>query len=549
MNERKTSVAIIGAGHNGLVCAAYLAEAGMDVTIFERRSIVGGLCVTEELFPGCKVSSVAAYFGMLRRQVIEDLKLEELGLSTYLTNPVEIVLLPNNGFLFTPRYEGSAKVEVGAITDEQLAGWSRFWNDIGKAAAIFRALYLQPGVTQATFVQALNEADLPLFAENLFDGTFENVLRNYVTHPQLLAAAGTTVAGFPNQKGSLYSCLHLGTAQTNGEVGAWGFARGGMGAVTQALEKAALARGVRILTGTPVESLIVESQRVVGVATAGGVQRFDMVISNADPVTTFKHLLPEYQLDTLQQTKLDDMSPAISGGKAHFLLKALPSFPAVAELRHNHSCAFVIAPSYDQLMQASMTAPNGFLPEKLMLTMSFPSVNDEGVAPEGKQLANLDIHWLPSLCNGKPWDDSNRHMILDLVLSSIADHSPDFADLVEDCRVISPGDLKSTYGLNSMVCWHAPMSDGYLVEDRGYGSNGGYSTALENLYMCGAGTYPGGNVTGAPGYNCAKEILQAVGARASCSLSADEDVRAPKTTIVGATPCVVPPARSLVLRS
>lgn len=532
-------LAIVGAGHNGLVCACYLADAGFDVTVFERRSLVGGLCVTEELFPGCKVSSVAAYYGMLRRQIIDDLKLEELGLSTYLTNPVEIVLLPNGGFLFTPRYEGSARVEIGAATTEDLDGWSRFWGDVGKAAAVFRSLYLKSGLTQTDFETAMIEAGLPLFAKSLFHGTFENVLKSYVSHPQLLAAAATTVAGFPNQKGTLYSCLHLGTAETQGEVGAWGFARGGMGAVTQALQKAAIARGVTILTDAPVQSLEVEGRRVVGIVTVDGVQGFDAVISNADPVTTFAKLLPGEHLltsvwnpkspsieagETSHETKivagkefkvqdssignkLNSMNMAVSGGKAHFLLRGLPEFPAVRELNHKHACAFVITPSYAETLAAGEKISQGLMPDTLMLTLSFPSVNDEDVAPEGKHLANLDIHWLPSLCDGQSWDDSNRHRILDLVLDCLDKHSPDFRELVEQQLVISPGDLKSTYGLNSMVCWHVPMGEGFLVEQRSYGGAGAYSTHLENLYLCGAGTFPGGNVTGAPGYNCAQEII------------------------------------------
>lgn len=494
-------VAIVGAGHNGLVCACYLAKAGFEVTIFEKREITGGLCVTEEVFPGVQASTGAGYYGMFRPEIINDLGLMNFGLEPYLTNPVEIVLLPENQFLFTPRYEGSSRLEIKDLNDADLKGWGRFWQDISASAAILSDLHFKPEYTQEQICLLLNENNQSLVAEHIFDKSLLDLALNYFQNKTLLAAVCTTTVGFPTKNGSVFACLYLGTAQTLGERGAWGACKGGMGAITKALQKVAIERSVKIQTGVEVKSLIAEDDTVSGVILEDGTSHFfDIVISNADPAITFNKLLDKEKY----QSSFD-----IAAGKAHFHLSELPRFSVLdqAGLRHNHACAFVIAPSLDSVISSSKTVPQGFMPDQLMITLDFPTVTDSTLANNGAHLMSLDYHFLPAFFNKVNWDEQNKLDLYKKTVSAIEAHAPGFETLIKEWVISTPADLEKTFGLASKHCWHMPMTSDHLAEKRRFGKTA-YSTRLANLYLCGASTYPGGNVTGSPGHNCAKEIIE-----------------------------------------
>lgn len=498
---RPEKVAIIGAGHNGLVCACYLAKAGFEVTIFESRNKVGGLCVTEEVFPGVKTSTGAGYYGMFRPEIINELNLTSHGLEAFLTNPVEIVLLPQNQFLFTPRYEGTSRIEIDGLSDQDLTGWAKFWQDVSASAEVLSDLHFKPDSTQEQICSLLIENGQALVAEHIFEKSLLDLASHYFKNETLLAAVCTTTVGFPNKKGSLFACLYLGTAMTQGQRGAWGILKGGMGAITQALQKVAEEHKIQIQTNQKVDSLIFEKDIVCGVVLADQSRHyFDIVISNADPDATFNQLLNNqgYQSDF-----------DISAGKAHFLLKKLPKFTVLdkAKLKHNHACAFVLAPSLKSVIASSKIVPDGFMPDQLMITLDFPTVTDPTLAPKNTHLLSLDYHFLPAFFNQVEWDESNKNDLYKMTVEAIAAHAPGFESLVKEWAISTPFDLKKNFGLSSKHCWHMPMSSNHLMEKRRFGKTA-YSTKFPNFYLCGASTYPGGNVTGAPGFNCAQEIIQ-----------------------------------------
>lgn len=505
--------AIIGGGHNGLVCAAYLAGAGADVTVFEKRQVLGGLCVTEELFPGYMVSSVASYFGMLRQEVAQELDLYKFGLEPYLTDPVEIVLLSQGRFVFTPREGKGAKVELGELDQSEMAGWQQFWRDLAAAAALVYPLYFEPKTTQAEVVTLLKNSNLELVARHVFAGSLLDLLSEYISDEWLMSVAATCTPGFANRAGSVFGCIHHGTARTGGQLGAWGFVKAGMGRITQALADSGRARGVKIVTGQAVESIVVESGAARAVRFADGSSRsFDVIVCNADPFTVFQTLLPPGSVDEATLTSIAEHEPAVSAGKVHLALKQLPVWPVLDKIGHNYAGVIVSAPNIRTVIRDSELVPKGCMPTELMLTMGFPSVTDAQTAPAGKHLLTVDIHYLPARLAGRPWQQADAEALIDRVVKQLETHCPGLAQVIDSAVAVTPTDLERTYNLRGAGCWHLPMTPEYLFENRKMPGCEGYQTPVADLFLCGASTYPGGNVSGAPGRNCAQDILSRHGA-------------------------------------
>lgn len=502
MNSRQT-VAIVGAGHNGLVCANYLARNGFHVVVFEARDMVGGLCVTEELFEGFAVSSVASYYGMLRPEIIQDLSLEKFGLVPYLTDPAEIILLGDKHYVMAPR-EGAAAYYVDGIDRNDIEGWERFWGVIGDAARIVGPLYFDEGCTQTAIRKALSESGLDDVAEAIFDGNLIDFCQRYFQNPQLLAAAATCTPGFVHEQGTVYGCIHHGTAQTGGIDGAWGFCRGGMGAVTRALAQAAVSAGVRIKTNARVARVTeCDTPLSLSVELMDGSQHFfDKVVFNSDPASTANLL-------GLQLPCFDSASQ-VTGAKLHFALNSLPKIPVLDSIGCGYEGIIVIAPAISELVHDSQEIACGALPRFPMMTLAFPSVSDPDCAPAGKHLLTVDVHHVPVLPKDG-WTDTLKSTLVKRVLATLEQHFTAFENSVESVALISPDVLHSTYNVATTSCWHLPLKPQWLFENRNPFGLAAYETPVRNAFMCGAGTLGGGNVSGVPGFNCANAVI---GARA-----------------------------------
>ncbi|MBX9668739.1 MAG: NAD(P)/FAD-dependent oxidoreductase [Candidatus Obscuribacterales bacterium] len=500
-------VGIIGGGHNGLTLASYLAKEGFEVSVFERRDRVGGLCVNEEIFPGHTVSVAATYFGMFRRRIIEDLRLDSFGLEPYLTDPAEIVLLPDSNFVFTPRDGSEGKISAGDLTDEDLDGWKRFWGDMGKAAALVSPLYFETSTTQAEVIKLLSDNGLSAIAERIFSHSLFDVFDTYCSNPYLKAAAATCTPGFASNPGSVYGCIHHGTAETCGVHGAWGQVRGGMGMVSASLARCAEAHGAKIYLSTPVESIVVERGRAVGVKLVDGKNlAFDVVVSGLDPVTTLSRLLSAEEIPSEIKSHLERPVTNVSAGKVHLKLKRLPAFTALDALSHNYAGIIVVAPPVANVVADAKSVECGEMPSRLMMTMAFPTVTDDTVAPPGQHHMNIDIHCLPVLNGSEPWNEKNKVKILEAVVANLKPHSPDIDEVIEDSYIVAPGDLQTDFGVSTAMCWHLPMNSEYFFEKRNLPGVEPYGSHIENLLLCGAGTYGGGNVTGIAGLNCATRV-------------------------------------------
>ncbi len=515
-----TSIAIIGGGHNGLTAAAYLAAQGFSVEVFEKRDIIGGLCVNETPFrqsdSRAKVSSVASYFGMMRKEIMADLDLESHGLKPYLTDPVEIVLLDSNGgqdqFSFTPRDGGEAKAEIASLTAADQAGWKEFWADIQKAAALIYPRYLSPDLTQSEVVELLKKNGLDKIADHIFDGSLIDLLKLYLQNEGLMAVAATCTPGFANLVGSVFGCIHHGTAETKGEFGAWGQVHGGMGAITQALSKSAQANGATIHLGQAVKRLLVEDKKITSIELAdGSTRQFDLIVVNADSYVLFEQLLAPTALTEEIRQYLKDHRPKVSAAKLHFLLKELPSFKTLSKIGHNHKGVIVMAPPLAAVRAASSQVPNGAMPDRLMLTMAFPTLEDASMADRDKpkeQVLSVDVHYVPARIAGCAWSESDDKNLLESTIQAIEAQCPEIRSLIIESYVVSPRALANSFNLTSLSCWHLPMTPDYLFEKRTLPGCAPYETPFKNLFICGAGTYPGGNVTAANGHNLAKHLIK-----------------------------------------
>lgn len=529
---KPTTIAIIGGGHNGLTAAAYLAAQGFSVEVFEKRDTVGGLCVTEEPFrksgSKVKVSSVASYFGMMRKEIMADLKLESYGLKPYLTDPIEVVLLDavdgHDQFSFTPREGDEAKAEIASMTAADQAGWQTFWGDIQKAAALIYPRYLSPDLTQAEVVELLKKNGLDKIAEHIFAGSLVDLLKQYLESEDLMAVAATCTPGFANLVGSVFGCIHHGTAETKGEFGAWGQVLGGMGAISEALAKAAQANGATIHLGQSIKSLVLGNiddneneaekgaKKVSAIELADGTTRqFDLVVVNADSYVLFEQLLAPTKATEAVRQYLKDNRPKVSAAKLHFLLKELPSLKTLSKIGHNHKGVIVMAPPLQAVEVASSQVPGGAMPERLMLTMAFPTLEDasmgDGDRPN-EHVLTVDVHYVPAQIAGCAWSEADDNNLLKKTIQAIEAQCPEIRSLILDSYVVSPRALANSFNLASLACWHLPMTPDYLFEKRTLPGCAPYETPFNNLFVCGAGTYPGGNVTAANGHNLAKHLIK-----------------------------------------
>jgi phytoene dehydrogenase-like protein len=522
-------VLIVGAGHNGLVCAAYLAAAGLKVTVLERRSVVGGAAVTEEFHPGFR-NSVAAYtVSLLNPRVIRDLDLVRHGLRVVERRLANFLPLEDGRFLKIGA--GRTESEVAKFSSRDAGRLAAYAQRLDAIADVMREMVLEtpPNVTTGGWLDALPQLlrgarfgkriatlDMPLRREllDLFVKSAGDYLDAWFESAPIKAAYGFdgVVGNYasPYTPGSAYVLLHHVFGEVNGKKGAWGHAIGGMGAITQAMAKAAESRGVEVRTGSAVRQVIVESGRAVGVVTEQGeALRARSVISNLNPKLLYEKLLdpaalpPEF-LDRIRQWRCG------SGTfRMNVALSELPDFsvlPGRAPAEH-HTAGIIMAPSLAYMDQAYLDAKAGGWSKRPIIEMLIPSTLDDTLAPPGHHVASLFCqHVAPVLPDGASWDE-HREQVADVMIDLVNSHAPNFKASVLGRQIMSPLDLERTFGLIGGDIFHGALSLDQLFSARPMLGYGDYRGPLKGLYMCGSGTHPGGGVTGAPGHNAAREII------------------------------------------
>jgi phytoene dehydrogenase-like protein len=522
-------VLVIGGGHNGLVCAAYLAAAGLTVTVLERRGVVGGAAVTEEFHPGFR-NSVAAYtVSLLNPKVIRDLELARHGLRIVERRVANFLPLEEGEYLMVGG-ENTLQ-EVAKFSPRDAVRLSAYGERLEAVADVLRDLVLEtpPNVTAGSWLEALPEIlrtarlgrrlsrlDMPMRREllDLFVKSAGDYLDGWFESEPIKAAYGFDgiVGNYasPYTAGSAYVLLHHVFGEVNGRKGAWGHAIGGMGAITQAMAKAAAERGVDIRVSSPVREVSVRAGRAVGVVTERGEAiGARCVVSNLNPKLLFGKLIDPQTLDQNFRERIGRWRCGSGTFRMNVALSELPDFKVLRGRTpaDHHTAGIIMAPSLAYMDRAYSDAKAGGWSLQPIVEMLIPSTLDESLAPAGQHVASLFCqHVAPVLPNGASWDEHREH-VADLMIDLVNSHAPNFKAAVLGRQIMSPLDLERTFGLVGGDIFHGALSLDQLFSARPMLGYADYRGPLQGLYMCGSGTHPGGGVTGAPGHNAAREII------------------------------------------
>ena len=529
VDSKPRDVVIIGGGHNGLVCAAYLAAAGLKVTVLERRGVVGGAAVTEEFHPGFR-NSVAAYtVSLLNPKVIRDLDLPRHGLRVVERKLANF--LPLNETQYLKIGAGKTEQEVAKFSARDAGRLAAYGERLDVIADVLRDLVLEtpPNVTAGSWLTALPELlrsarmgrriaklDMPMRREllDLFVKSAGDYLDAWFESAPIKAAYGFDgiVGNYasPYAAGSGYVLLHHVFGEVNGKKGAWGHAIGGMGAISQAMAKAAAERGVEIRTASPVREVLVEAGRAVGVVTEKGEAiRARSVVSNLNPKLLYGSLIDPAALPQDFRERIAHWRCGSGTFRMNVALSELPDFTVLPgrALAEHHTSGIIMAPSLAYMDQAYLDAKAGGWSKQPIVEMLIPSTLDDSLAPPGQHVASLFCqHVAPVLPNGASWDD-HREQAADVMIDLVNSHAPNFKASVLGRQIMSPLDLERTFGLIGGDIFHGALSLDQMFSARPMLGHADYRGPLAGLYMCGSGTHPGGGVTGAPGHNAAREII------------------------------------------
>jgi phytoene dehydrogenase-like protein len=527
-----SDVIIIGAGHNGLTCAYYLAAAGLKVTVLERRDVVGGAAVTEEFHPGFRNSMASYTVSLLNPKVIRDLDLPRHGLKVVERKAANFLPLDGD-YLITG--EGRTKAEVARFSQKDAERLDAYNDRLDAIADVLRDIVLEtpPNMVEGGLFAAIPElvksaalgnkiSKLDTTARRdllaLFSQSAGDWLDGWFESDPIKAVLGFDgiVGNFasPYTPGSAYVLLHHVFGEVNGKKGAWGHAIGGMGAITQAMAGAAREKGVEIRTGTAISEILTEKGRAVGVVTeAGETLKARLVVSNLHPKLTFEKLIDPALLPADFAERIRRYKSGSGTFRMNVALSELPKFTCKPEAGDHMTAGIIMAPSLAYMDRAFIDAHQNGWSKEPIVEMLIPSLLDDSLAPPGQHVASLFCqHVQPALSGGRSWDDC-RDTVADLMIDTVDRWAPGFKASVLGRVALSPLDLERKFGLIGGDIFHGQLGLDQLFSARPVLGHGAYRGPLKGLYLCGSGTHPGGGVTGAPGHNSAREILADLRAR------------------------------------
>jgi phytoene dehydrogenase-like protein len=516
---------IIGAGHNGLTCAAYLGMAGCKVRVFERRGVVGGACVTEEFYPGFRNSTAAYTVSLLQPKVIRELELAAHGLCIVERRAQNFLPLPDGRYLLTG--EGRTEGEIAKFSARDAARYPAYAAEIGRVADVLRSLILAAppnlhmdgwrGVfgglgALGALGGKLWRGDALGAALRLFRKSAGDMLDGWFESDPIKAVLGfDAVVGnlaSPYAPGSAYVLLHHAFGEVNGKRGVWGHAKGGMGAITQALARAAGETGVRIDTGSEVREVLIERGRAAGVVLQdGSAVRARAVIANVDPRALFQDLVPADAVPRAAAARMRDWKAGSGTFRMNVALSELPDFTALPGAGDHLTAGIILAPSLAYMDEAYRDCRDHGWSRKPIVEMVIPSTLDDSLAPPGAHVASLFCqHVAPRFADGSSWEQ-HRETVADLMLDTVEAYAPGFKASVIARQSLSPFDLERIFGLPDGDIFHGRMTPDQIFSARPMRGYADYRMPVESLYLCGAGAHPGGGVTGAPGHNAAQAVL------------------------------------------
>ena len=526
---KKYDALIIGAGHNGLVCAFYLARAGLKVRIVERRDVVGGAAVTEEFHPGFR-NSVASYtVSLLQPKVISDMKLVDHGYRV-IERPISNFLpQEDGGYLKLGGGLERTQAEFARFSKHDAAVLPQYYEMLEGVADVLRDLALRsppnvgdglkPLIDAAVQGRGLMKLNLSQQRDvlELFTKSARSFLDSWFESEAVKAAFGfdAVVGNYasPDTPGSAYVLLHHVFGEVNGNKGAWGHSIGGMGTITQIMAKVCRDLGAEISLEAPVSRVLVDGEKVAGVRLESGEEIVaDRVISNVGPKLLYERMFDDADLKPEFKRRVKGFKAGSGTFRMNVALSELPKFTCLPEAGEHHQSGIIIAPTLDYMDRAFLDAKRDGWSQKPIVEILIPSTVDDSLAPAGQHVASLFCQQfapeLPANADGTPRDwDAEEGKAADDIISTVEAYAPGFRASVLGHQILSPKGLERKFGLVGGDIMHGNMSLDQLWSARPILGHGAYRGPLKGLYMCGAGSHPGGGVTGAPGHNCAAEVL------------------------------------------
>jgi phytoene dehydrogenase-like protein len=526
-NNQPYDALIVGGGHNGLTCACYLAGAGLKVRVLERRAVVGGAAITEEFVPGFRNSAAAYTVSLLHPKVLRDLRLAEHGLKLIERPVANFLPLSEREHLKVGASLAATQAELRRFSARDAERLPAYYELLERAGGALRELLLKTppnvGGGARDLVAALSTGNrlrrldmrtrrdlldfLTKSAGDLLDGWFE-------THAIKAAFGFDAIVGHfatPYAPGTGYVLLHHVIGEVNGKRGAWGHAVGGMGAITQAMAREAEHRGVEITTGCEVAKVVVDERGAQGVQLPDGrVMEARCVVANVNPKLLFQQLLDPAALDADFLERIRAYKCVSATFRMNVALAELPEFTCLpgGGVQEHHQAGIILAPSLAYMEQAYFDARTYGCSRAPIVEMVIPSTLDDSLAPPGRHVASLFCqHFSPDLPGNLQWDHV-REEAADFVIDTVTRYAPNFKSAVIGRRILSPRDLERDFGLVGGDIFHGALTLDQLWSARPVLGNANYRAPVHALYMCGAGTHPGGGVSGIPGHNAAREIIR-----------------------------------------
>jgi len=518
-------VVIIGGGHNGLACAAYLAKAGLDVLVLEKRDVVGGAAATEEPWPGYHVSSASYVVSLMPPQVVRELDLKRHGYEVSIITPDYFVPFPDGTSL---TLWGEVERDAAAIARfsehdaEAYVAFDRYFDHV--ARLLKDLLFVVP--------PNMNLRDLPKWAATagrfrrwsgrdvhetvrLFTMSAADFLDEWFEDERVKGALATQaiIGGWcgPMTPGSAYVLMHHWIGEVDGHGGAWGWVKGGMGGVSNAMARAAQAAGAEVRTDAEVDRVaITASGRAVGVSLSdGSLVRSQRVVSSAHPVMTYRDLIGEERLPGDVVRDVSRYRTRSGSVKLNVALSELPAFPSWDQEGDLHKGLAAVSPSIEYLERAWDDAKYGRMSEHPYVEVVFPTAHEpEGLAPKGKHLMLAFSQYGPYELREGSWDEGGREEFARRVLKALGEFAPSLEDAVDHLEVLTPVDIEARFGLLGGNIMQGELTPDQLFSFRPIPGHGDYRTPIAGMYLCGSGTHPGGGVMGVPGRNAASVILR-----------------------------------------
>tara|TARA_A100001015_G_scaffold123818_1_gene137226 strand:- start:1141 stop:2730 length:1590 start_codon:yes stop_codon:yes gene_type:complete len=515
---------IVGGGHNGLVCAAYLAKKNKRVLILEKRDILGGACSTEPIFKGCKVSRAAYVLSLFHPQIIDDLELKSFGLTLLKRNPSSISLFKSQKQLIlgSDSTQNINVIRKFSIKDaEAYPHYLRYLDSIVEFVNYTLTL-TPPNIVPRSFNDLKRFVELSghLFLHlrgakdflYLMTHSAADILNNWFESDELKGVLATDgiigAVASPNTNGTGYILLHHVMGQVTAETGVWAYVQGGMGGLIDSLEQACLSSNVTIKKAVNVTHIDTTLQTKKVLLDNGDIYESPIIISNADPFVTSKLIgtqhLPKSYLKKIEQ--IDFSSPVV---KINVHLTQLPEFTLLKEDLPNTELqgTLHIEPSIKDLDNAYKEAQQGQFSTKPLIEITLPSVLDKTLAPKGQHIMGIFSQYAPERIFSGHWDDEKQAYV-DRIFTIIETFCPNFKSLIIDYDVLCPRDLEKIYSLTQGNIFHGAMTFNQLFSFRPVNGYADYKTPIDGVYLCGSGTHPGGGVTGLPGWNAARNIIQ-----------------------------------------